>query len=390
MTRQLGYVVRLARKNMWRHRLRTLLTIAGIAIAIVSFGLLRTVVDSWYAGAELSSSGRLITRSEASLSFSLPVTHGERIRRLPGVEGVTWANWFGGVYIDEKHFFPQFAVDAASYFKLYPEFRVPPEQLAAFLRDRRGAIVGRKTAQKNGWQIGDQVPLKGTIYPGTWSFTIRGIYTGADDKVDESQFLLHWSYINESIKAVLPSMADRVGVFVVNIHNPGQAAAMSASIDSLFRNSLAETRTETQKAFQLGFIAMVDTILVAIQTVAYVVILIIMAVMANTMAMAARERMREYATLKALGFSDRFVAALILGESLSIALAGGLLGIALSFPLAEGFFRATRDLFLVFEVTPFTIAQQLISALLIGLVAALAPAFNSRRIAIVDGLRAVT
>ncbi|MDP3856701.1 MAG: ABC transporter permease [Stagnimonas sp.] len=390
MTRQLGYVVRLARKNMWRHRLRTLLTIAGIAVAIVSFGLLRTVVDSWYAGAELSSSGRLITRSEASLSFSLPVTHGERIRRLPGVEGVTWANWFGGIYIDEKHFFPQFAVDAASYFKLYPEFRLPPEQLAAFLRDRRGAIVGRKTAAKNGWKIGDQVPLKGTIYPGSWSFTIRGIYTGADDKVDESQFLLHWSYINEAIKAVLPSMADRVGVFVVNIQQPGQAAAMSAGIDSLFRNSLAETRTETQKAFQLGFIAMVDTILVAIQTVAYVVILIIMAVMANTMAMAARERMREYATLKALGFSDRFVAALILGESLSIALAGGLLGIALSFPLAEGFFRATRDLFLVFEITPSTIAQQLISALLIGAVAALAPAWNSRRIAIVDGLRAVT
>lgn len=390
MQNQLGYVVRLARKNMWRHRLRTLLTIVGIAIAIVAFGLLRTVVDSWYAGAELGSSGRLITRSEASLSFSLPVTHGERIRRLPGVEGVTWANWFGGIYIDDKHFFPQFAVDAASYFRLYPEFVVPPDQLVAWQRDRRGAIVGRKTLLKNGWQLGDQVPLKGTIYPGTWSFTIRGVYTGADETVDESQFLLHWSYLNESIKTLLPSMADRVGVFVVNIAVPAQAAAMSASIDSLFRNSLAETRTETQKAFQLGFIAMVDTILVAIQTVAYVVILIIMAVMANTMAMAARERMREYATLKALGFSDRFVSALILGESLSIALVGGLLGIVLTFPLAEGFFKATRDLFVVFQVTPFTLAQQLISALMIGGVAALAPAWSSRRVAIVDGLRAVT
>ncbi len=385
-----SYVFRLASKNMWRHRLRTGLTIAGIAVAIVSFGLLRTVVDSWYAGAELSSSARLITRAEASLSFSLPVTYGERIRRVPGVKDVTWAIWFGGIYIDEKHFFPQFAVDAETYFDVYPEFVVPPEQLAAFKRDRRGVIVGRKTMLKNGWKIGDQVPLKGTIYPGTWSFTIRGVYQGADDKVDEGQFLLHWGYVNEKIKAVLPSLADRVGVFVINIKDPGASAAVSAAIDSGFRNSLAETRTETQKAFQLGFIAMVDTILVAIQTVAYVVILIIMAVMANTMAMAARERMREYATLKALGFSDRFVSILILGESLSMSLAGGLLGVALTFPLAEAFFSATRDLFLVFTVTPVTLALQVASSLLIGICAALAPAWNSSRVRIVDGLRAVT
>lgn len=385
-----SYVFRLASKNMWRHRLRTGLTIAGIAVAIVSFGLLRTVVDSWYAGAELSSSARLITRAEASLSFSLPVTYGERIRRVPGVKDVTWAIWFGGIYIDEKHFFPQFAVDAETYFDVYPEFVVPPEQLAAFKRDRRGVVVGRKTMHKNGWKIGDQVPLKGTIYPGTWSFTIRGVYEGADDKVDEGQFLLHWSYVNEKIKALLPSLADRVGVFVINIEDPGESAAVSAAIDSGFRNSLAETRTETQKAFQLGFIAMVDTILIAIQTVAYVVILIIMAVMANTMAMAARERMREYATLKALGFSDRFVSVLILGESLSMSLAGGLLGVALTFPLADAFFRATRDLFLVFTVTPTTVALQVASSLLIGISAALAPAFNSSRVRIVDGLRAVT
>ncbi|PTU33294.1 ABC transporter permease [Stenotrophobium rhamnosiphilum] len=375
---------------MWRHRLRTGLTIAGIAVAIVSFGLLRTVVDSWYAGAELSSSGRLITRSEASLSFSLPVTYGERIRRLPGVTGVTWANWFGGIYINDKNFFPQFAIDDSSYFKLYPEFIVPADQLSAFQSDRRGVIVGRKTANKYHFKIGDTVPLIGTVYPGNWVFTVRGIYTGADDKVDESQFLLHWNYVNETIKTVLPSMADRGSLFISNISNPAQAATMSASIDSLFRNSLAETRTETQKAFQLGFIAMVDTVLVAIQTVAYVVILIIMAVMANTMAMAARERMREYATLKALGFGDAFVFMLILGESLSIAVAGGVLGIVLTFPLSRAFFSATRDLFLVFEVTSFTLMQQLGSAVFIGLIAAIAPAFNSRRISIVDGLRAVT
>lgn len=384
-----GYALRLAVKNMWRHRLRTGLTIVGIAVAIVSFGLLRTIVDSWYAGAELSSAARLVSRNEASLGFSLPVNYAERIRKVDGVQGVTWANWFGGIYIDERHFFPQFAVDADSYLKLYPEYVLSDRERADFLHDRRGVIVGRKIARENGWKIGDQIPLKGTIYPGTWTFTLRGIYQGIDDKTDETQFLFHWEYLNETVKALLPSQADKVGVFVVYLKNPGDAAAVSAAIDSTFKNSLAETRTETQKAFQLGFVAMVDTILVAIQTVAYVVVLIIMAVMANTMAMTARERTKEYATLKALGFRDNFVFLLIVGESLAISLMGGLAGIVLTFPLASGFFHATGRLFAVFEVTPATVALQFAAAVLIGLCAAAAPAINSSRIRIVDGLRAV-
>lgn len=385
-----AYIFRLASRNMWRSRLRTALTIAGISVAIISFGLLRTVVDSWYAGAELGSSGRLITRNAASLAFPLPLSYGERIRRMPGIKSVTWANWFGGIYIDDKHFFPQFAVDPDSYFKVYPEYLVDPVEMAAFKADRRGVIVGSKTAAKYGWKIGDQVPLRGTVYPGTWSFTIRGIYHGSDDKVDTSQFLMHWSYVNETIKNLLPSLADRVGIFAVDITNPADAAPTSVAIDSLFRNSLSETRTETQKAFQLGFISMVDTILLAIQTVAYVVILIIMAVMANTMAMAARERTREYATLLALGFDHAFVYCLIIGESVTMAVLGGAVGIALTFPLAKAFFAATRDLFLVFQVMPMTIFLQASAALLIGLVAALAPAINSSRVRIVDGLRSVT
>ncbi len=384
------YVLRLASRNMWRNRLRSLLTIAGIAVAIISFGLLRTVVDSWYAGAELAASGRLITRNAASLAFPLPLSYGERIRRVQGVDQVTWANWFGGIYIDEKHFFPQFAVDADSYFKVYPEYVLDDPQRIAFEKDRRGVVVGSKTANKYGWKVGDQVPLRGTIYPGVWSFTIRGIYHGRDDKVDTSQFLMHWDYVNENVKAILPSLADKVGIFVVNIKNPSNAALMSQAIDSVFRNSLAETRTETQKSFQLGFISMVDTILLAIQTVAYVVILIIMAVMANTMAMAARERTREYATLRALGFNQAFVYSLIVGESLSMAVVGGGLGVLLTFPLAKGFFSVTRDMFVVFEVTSTTIILQIAASLLIGLMAALAPTINSTKIKIVDGLRAVT
>lgn len=384
------YVLKLASRNMWRHRLRAFMTMAGIAVAIISFGLLRTVVDSWYAGAELSASGRLITRNAASLAFPLPVSHVDHVRRMQGVKAVTSANWFGGVYIDEKNFFPQFAVDPETYFKVYPEYVVNAKQFADFRRDRRGVIVGSKLAAKYGWKLGDQVPLQGTVYPGIWSFTVRGIYQGRDDKVDTGQFLMHWAYVNERVKSILPSLADQVGIIVVDISHPADAAIMSAAIDSLFKNSLTETRTETQKAFQLGFISMVDTILLAIQTVAYAVILIIMAVMANTMAMSARERTREYATLKSLGFSNGFVSSLILVESLTMALLGGILGVALTYPLADAFFAATRDLFVVFEIMPLTIALQLLAAIVIGLAAALAPAINSARVSIVDGLRAVT
>lgn len=384
------YILRLASRNMWRSRLRSILTISGIAVAIISFGLLRTVVDSWYAGAELGSSGRLITRNAASLAFPLPLSYSERIRRIQGIRSITWANWFGGIYIDEKNFFPQFAVDPDSYFKVYPEYVVDSQQLINFKSDRRGVIVGSKTATKYDWKIGDQVPLKGTIYPGVWSFTIRGIYHGRDDKIDTSQFLMHWAYVNESIKAIVPSLADKVGIYAIDIENPNNTALLSANIDSLFHNSLAETRTETQKAFQLNFISMVDTILLAIQTVAFVVILIIMAVMANTMSMAARERTREYATLKALGFEPSFVYALIVGESMTMAALGGALGIVLTFPLAKAFFSATHDLFLVFDVMPLTIVLQIIASLLIGIMASFAPTLSSARIKIIDGLRAVT
>lgn len=385
-----GYIFRLASRNMWRHKLRSLLTVAGIAMAIISFGLLRTVVDSWYAGAELGSAARLITRNAASLAFPLPVSYAERLRRIPGVEKVTWANWFGGVYIDDKHFFPQFAVDAEHYFSVYDEFVLPTDQLTAFKADRRGAVVGEKTARKYGFKIGDEVALKGTIYPGNWRFTIRGIYHGKEKSVDTSQFLVHWDYINETVKSLVPSLADQVGVYVVQVKNAADVSSMSAAIDSTFKNSLSETRTETQKAFQLGFIAMVDTILLAIQTVAYVVILIIMAVMANTMAMAARERTREYATLRALGFGALFVNALIVGESLVMSALGAGIGILMTFPLANAFFSATRDLFLVFKVTPETLALQLGAALAIGIAASIAPTLSARKIRIVDGLRAIT
>ena len=195
------FLFRLLLKNAFRHRLRTLLTMVGLVVAISAFGLLRTIVDAWYAGAEASSSTRLITRSATSLTVPLPLSYAQRLRAVDGVTGISWSNWFGGVYITERNFFPQFAVDGPTYLPLYPEFVLNDGERLAWLRDRQGVVVGRKLAGKFGWKVGDTIPMRGTLYPGTWSFTLRAIYDGADASVDENQMLLHWSYLNETLRA---------------------------------------------------------------------------------------------------------------------------------------------------------------------------------------------
>lgn len=381
--------LKLALRNAFRHRLRTALTTLGLVIAILAFGLLQTVVDAWYAGAEGASNTRLITRNSISLVFPLPINYRERIRHIPGVTAITAANWFGGVYIDEKNFFPQFAVDASTFFQVHPEFVVREEQMKEFQRDRKGAIIGRKLAQTYGFEVGDVVPLRGTIYPGTWSFVVRGIYDGAAKSTDESQFYFHWDYLNESMKKLAGRRADSVGIYIMNIASPDLAAEVSAAIDKEFKNSLAETLTETEKAFQLGFVAMTEAIVVAIRIVSFLVIGIILAVMANTMAMTARERTAEYATLKALGFGPGFVSALIFAESLFISLAGAAAGIALTFPVADAFGARMGTLFPVFNVSTGTLYMQVAAAVIVGCAAAIVPAVRASRVRIAEGLRAI-
>ena len=383
------FLFKLLLKNAFRHKLRTGLTMVGLVVAISAFGLLRTIVDAWYAGVEGSSSTRLIVRSNISLTFALPLNYAQRLRAVEGVQQVSWANWFGGVYITERNFFPQFAVEPSSYLALYPEYRIPDEQKLAFYRDRQGAVVGRKLATKFGWKLGDQIPLRGTLYPGTWAFTVRGIWDGADAKTDESQMLVHWGFINESIRQRLKGRADAVGVYIVGIDEPNNAALIGQRVDKLFANSLAETMTETEAAFQLSFVSMSEAILVAVRAVSFIIVLIIMAVMANTMTMTARERLAEYATLKALGFSPGFVVRLLFGESLLIAALGGLAGLLLTFPLAGAFRAAVGTLFPVFQVSTLTMVLQLAAALGVGLVAAAWPAWRMSRIDIVAGLRHV-
>jgi putative ABC transport system permease protein len=376
-------------KNAFRQKLRIALTLLGLIVAIVAFGLLRTIVDAWYAGVEGTSSARLVTRNAISLSFPLPLHYAERVRNVEGVTEVSWANWFGGIYITERNFFPQFAVDADSYFRLYPEYIIKPDEWKNFVRDRTGAVVGRKLATQYGWSVGDVIPLRGTIYPGTWSFTIRAIYEGVDAKTDESQFFLHWFYLNEAIKKFPGAPKDQVGVFVVSVNEPEKASEIASRIDQRFENTSAETRSETEKAFQLGFVAMTEAILVAVQVVSVVIIAIILAVMANTVAMTVRERISEYATLQALGFTPQFVSRMIVAESLTVALTGGLIGIALTFPVARAFANAVGTLFPIFEVSATTVTLQLGCALMVGILSAIFPAARVAKLKIVEGLRHV-
>jgi putative ABC transport system permease protein len=390
------FLLRLLLKNAFRHRLRTLLTLVGLVVAISAFGLLRTIVDAWYAGVDATSSTRLITRSSISLTFPLPLNYAERIKSVEGVSGISWANWFGGIYVTERNFFAQFAVDPPSYLALYPEFQLDEADKQAFFRDRQGCVVGRKLAAKFGWKVGDSIAMRGTIYPGTWRFTVRGIYQGKDAKTDEQQMFIHWQRLADGIRARVASgtagkaaKADYVGVYVVRIHNPDDAPLVSQRIDALFKNSLAETLTETEKAFQLGFVSMSETILLAVQAVSFIIVLIIMAVMANTMTMTARERLAEYATLKALGFPPGFVVKLLFGESLLIALIGGGIGIAVTFPMAQAFVKAAGTLFPIFQVSMLTVGLQALAALVVGTVSAAWPAWKMSRIDIVQGLRHV-
>jgi putative ABC transport system permease protein len=374
-------------RNAFRNKLRASLTILGITIAILAFGLLRTLISGWYAGVEASSATRLITRNAVSIVFSLPHFYKDKIQQVNGVKTVSYGTWFGGVYGDERNFFANFAVEARSFLELYPEFIIPPDDKETFLKDQKGCVIGKKLAARFGWKVGDSITLKGTIFLGNWDFVVRGIYQGRDKDTDESQFFFHWNYLNEIQKKVLRSWADQVGYYIIGVSRPELAGDVAVAIDQIFKNSLAETLTETEKAFQQGFVAMSGAIVTAIQIVSFVVIFIIMAVVANTMAMTTRERIGEYAILKTLGFGGRHIAALIFGESLVITIMGCLLGVAATFPATEVFSHELGTYFPVFHIGRETLLLNLVATLTIAFVAAIIPTRRAIKISIADGLR---
>lgn len=383
------HILKLIFKNAFRHKLRTFLTVLGITIAILAFGLLRTLISAWYSGVEASSAARLVTRNAISLIFPLPISYMNKIRQVEGVKSISYGNWFGGIYIDEKHFFANYAVNPKTYLEIYPEIILPSDQKAVVIRDRKSAVAGRKLAERYGWKIGDVVTLKGTIFPGNWDFILRGIYKGRDKNVDETAFFFHWDYLNETLKKTAPSRADHVGWYMVEVTNPNMAPAVAVKIDQIFKNSLAETLTETEKAFTLSFISMAEAIVIAIQLVSIVIIVIIMTVVANTMAMTARERIGEYAVFKTLGFGGLHISGLIFGESLLITMIGSALGIALTFPTAKIFHEELSAYFPIFYVESKTIYHEIGASIAVGIVAGIFPTWRAINIRIADALRRI-
>lgn len=383
-------ILKLVTKNMLRHKLRSTLTILGIGIAVTAFILLQTVVEAWYVGIEGAAANRLISRHAVSFIFPLPLAYEQKIVAVPGVERVTYANWFGGVYIDKNQFFARLAVEAEDFFDVYPELLVPADQLAAFKRERNSCIIGEQIAQRYNLKLGDAMTVEGDIYPGEWQFIVRGIYRPRDKMTDPSNMLFHWQYIDERMRIETPPRAGQIGWYIVQIKDPAQSASVSREIDAIFKNSPAETKTETERAFQQGFLASAGAILTAMNFISFVIIGIIMLVLGNTMIMSARERIREYAVLKTLGFSAGHIVGLIGGEALAIAAAGGAAGFALAVPMVNAFEQLMpKGWFPVFDLQPVTVVYAAVAALCVGIASSLFPVYRALTTSIVNGLRQI-
>lgn len=381
-------LLRLIWRNTLRHKLRSLLTILGIAVAVMAFALLRTVVTAWHAGVEASAANRLITRHAVSFVFPLPYAYRDRIAQVPGVEHVTFAVWFSGVYIDKNQFFARLAVDSNTFFDVYPEFIVEPASLERFRRERNAAIIGAGIAKRYNLKLGDIMPIEGDIFPGRWEFVVRGIYQPRDKTTDPSNMLFHWQSLEERARKEKDPRAGQVGWYVVKIANPNDAAIVSEAIDQLFKNSRAETRTETERSFQQSFLSSAGAVITALDIMSFVIIGIILLVLGNTMIMSARERTHEYAILKAIGFSGQYLFALIAGESLLLSVLGSGLGLVVTFPAVASFQSALpKGWFPIFYLKPETLLLGGAAGLVIGCCAAIIPVHRILTTWIVEGLR---
>lgn len=379
-------------KSAFRNRLRTSLTSLGVAIAIIAFLVLRTIVAMWHAGYENSASDRMFSRNKISITFELPLSYVDKVRNIVGDKGqVSYENWFGATYPKDEHaFFANLAADDEA-FKMYPEIVIPPDQWRSYVEDRQGTIVGRRLAAKYGWKLGDRITLRGTIYPGDWTFNVRAIYNSTSRAVDESSLWFHWKYFNESLEE---RRKDHVGLIMVKVNDGAQSAAVGQMIDKAFASSPAETRTESEKQFQLEFLSMAGMLLKAIEAISYIVLVILMLVLANTMAMATRERTTEYAVMRAIGFQPRHIVGMVLGEGFIIALVGALVGLALTPPLVQSLGRVLEQSGMGGFADNMTLNLRdavlaVLAALVLGMIAASLPAIRAGKLKIVDALRRV-
>ncbi len=370
--------------NLKRKKVRTALTIGSFAVALFLFGLLVSVRSAFNQGVEVAGADRLIVINKVSLIQPLPISYREGIRQIPGVKAVTFATWFGGIYQDEKNFFPQYVVEPENWRSMYPEYVIPDAAWDAFLKDRQACIAGEATAKRFGWKIGDRIPIKGTYLPGLWEFDLVGIYKGTRPDDDTTQFWLRRDYFEEKAAAYWKGL---VGWYVVKVANPDDAVKVVAAIDDRFANSPWETKTETEKAFAASFVKQIGNIEFLILTIGSVVFFTLLLVTGNTMAIAVRERTGELAVLKTVGFRDSLVLWIILGESLLIALIGGTLGIVAAKLVAPGLSSVLPGMHVYLPAA--SLAAGLVLAFLIGALAGVLPAVSAMRLRVVDALRRV-
>ncbi len=372
--------------NLFRKKIRLLLTVGSFAVALFLFAFLAAVKGAFSRGVDVAGADRLVVINRVTIIRPVPLAYRDRMTRIPGVKAITHNNWFGGVYQDEKNFFPQFVIDVENQRQVFPELIVPEDQWQTFLKDRQGAIVGARTAKRFGWKIGDRIPIKNSFFSGTWEFNIDGIYHGKERKDDETQFWFQWDYYEERVPERIKGM---VGWYVLRVDHPDDAPRIAKAIDAEFSNSPYETKTETESAFAAGWVKQFGNIEFLIVTIGTVVFFTLLLVTGNTMAISVRERTAELGVLKALGYSDRFVLLLVLAEVLLIALLGGALGLSLA-KLAIPGLNALLSGLLPYVILPASaLLAGIAFALAVGVVSGLLPALGAMRLRVVDALRRV-
>lgn len=373
--------------NLFRKKIRLLLTIGSFAVALFLFAFLGVVRDAFGRGADVAGADRLVTINRTSIINPIPLSYRDKILRIPGVKYITHNNWFGGVYKDEKNFFPQFVIDPQNQRQVFPEFSIPDDQWKRFLNDREGAVVGARTMERFHWRIGDRIPIKTTLYGGgSWEFNIDAVYHGKRAQDDETQFWFQWDYFEERIPDRLKG---NIGWYVLRVDNPDESPRIAKTIDEQFDNSPYETKTETESAFAAGWVKQFGNIQFLIVTIGSVVFFTLLLVTGNTMAISVRERTSELAILKAIGFSNRSVLFFILGESLVIALLGGLLGLLLATLAIPVLANALNGMLPNLILSPALLAFGLFTALMVGIASGILPGIGAMRLRVVNALRRV-
>lgn len=387
-------MVTLAANNLRRNKLRSALTLAGVAVAILAFVLLRTITWAWTVQSQDTQNDRIVTRHKVTFVMSLPRRYVDEVRAMKEVRCATWANWFGGKDPNHEHeFFATLACDEKTFFQVYDDMKISPEQLAAFKEERQGAVVGDKLMKRFGWKVGQTIMLKSQIFPGDWEFHIVGEYEALKKSIDPAQVLFHWDVLNERLRAARKSSGDQVGWIVARVQGKS-AGDMSLAVDNAFDGNDVQTLSQDEQTFQKSFLGMFSAILTALNIVSFVILGIMMLILGNTVAMGVRERTGEYAVLRAIGFRPYHIAALVIGEAGTLGLLGGGIGLALAFPFINmGMGRYIEEnhgsIFPFFRVTPESAAAALGIAVGLGIVSSIIPAARAYRLHVIDALRRV-